>query len=87
MTMPITYIEKATNIAYSGKNIPENKIYIGSLALHDINGVTKIVRNLSFGSSKALDAIIAGTEQPNPNNKGINALPDKPILPITESIT
>ena len=66
---------------------PENKIYIGSLALHDINGVTKIVRNLSFGSSKALDAIIAGTEQPNPNNKGINALPDKPILPITESIT
>ena len=85
--MPITYIEKDTNFAYSGKNIPENKIYIGSLAVHDIKGVTQIERNLSFVFSKSLDAIIAATEQPTPNYKGLKALPDKPILPITESMT
>ncbi len=62
-------------------------MYIGNLALHDIKGVTNIILYLSFFCSNALDAIIAGTEQPKPNIIGINALPESPSFPIIPSIT
>ena len=60
---------------------------MGSLALHDIKGVTSMILYLSLFCSNAREAIIAGTEQPNPNIIGINALPESPNFPIIPSIT
>ncbi len=64
-----------------------NNTYIGSLAEQDINGVMNIVLFLSFSLSNALDAITAGTVQPNPNTIGKNAFPDNPSILIIPSIT
>ncbi len=55
-------------------------------ALQDISGIISIVKILSFGLSKVRVAIIAGTLQPKPINKGINDLPCRPILCINLSI-
>ncbi len=60
---------------------------MGNRALQDIKGVIRMVFLRSLIFSKDLEAMIAGTVQPKPNNIGINALPDKPILPMIPSIT
>ena len=61
--------------AYFGKNAPIRTIYSGSLALHDINGVTSMVTRRLFGLSIVRDAMIAGTLHPNPIIMGINDFP------------
>ena len=87
ITIPITYMEKATTMAHCGKNISENRTYMGSLAEQDIKGVMIIVLLLSCSVSSALVAIIAGTVQPKPSTIGRKALPESPTFPIMPSIT
>ena len=60
---------------------------MGSLALQDINGVTSMVLNRSLGCSNARDAMIAGTEHPNPRSSGRNARPESPRRLMMSSIT
>ena len=62
------------------------RTYKGKRALHDINGIISIVNRRSFLFSNVLVAIIAGTLQPNPINRGMNDLPCNPILCISLSI-
>ena len=85
--MPIKYIEYAASMAFSWKNISAKRIYIVSLALQLINGVTSITLYLSRLFSSAREAIMAGTVHPKPSSIGINALPESPSLLIMPSIT
>ena len=73
--------------ALARKNAAENAAYIGTLAEHDMNGVSSIVilRSRSLASVRQL--IIAGTEQPNPISIGTKERPLKPILRSSESMT
>src|SRR5574342_153522 len=86
-TIPKTYKLNTTNAFCSTKNAPTNKAYTGRRAEQDINGVKRIVINLSFGVSIVLAAIIPGTLQPNPIIIGINAFPFSPTDSIMRSIT
>ena len=74
-------------MAYFPKNMEENSTYMGSLALHDIKGVTRIVLKRSLLCSSALEAITAGTVQPNPRSSGRKARPDSPSLLMISSMT
>ncbi|MPM80612.1 hypothetical protein SDC9_127662 [bioreactor metagenome] len=56
---------------------------MGTLALHDKNGVRRIVIFRSLALDRVLVAIIAGTEQPNPISIGTTERPDKPIFLIS----
>ena len=60
---------------------------MGSLAEQLMNGVSRIVilRSRSLGSVR--DAMIAGTEQPNPMSIGTMERPDRPILRSSLSMT
>ena len=60
---------------------------MGSLAEHDINGVTSIVLRLSCSVSSALVAMMAGTVHPNPSIIGRNAFPESPAFPMMPSMT
>ncbi len=62
----------------SEKNIFVNKIYIGSLALQEISGMTIIVFFLIDSLLIVLEVIIAGTEHPNPITIEIKLFPDSP---------
>ena len=84
------YRENVTSVLLpSAKKIPANIAKIGSFAPQGIKPVTTVVIYLSFSLSKVLVAIIAGTPQPKPINKGINDYTDKPkslkILYITKA--
>ena len=50
-------------------------------------GVTRIVFSRSLRCSSARDAMIAGTEHPNPSSIGRKALPDRPRWLIISSMT
>ena len=60
---------------------------MGNLAVQEIKGFIKIVSSLSFSSAIVRVAIIAGTLHPKPNISGIKALPGRPMLCISLSIT
>ncbi|MNN65640.1 hypothetical protein D3C81_1811580 [compost metagenome] len=66
--------------------MPANNAYTGSRAEHDINGISIMVRVLSFGCSMLRDAITAGTLQPKPIINGMIALPLSPTSSINLSI-
>ena len=85
--MPSRYIENAARKAYCAKNISANSMYMVSLALQLIKGVTSITLKRSCLFSSAREAIMAGTVQPKPSSMGMNALPESPSLLITPSIT
>ena len=74
-------------MALSGKNISEKRMYMVSLALQLMNGVTSMTLNLSRLLSSAREAMMAGTVQPKPSSMGMNALPDRPSLLIMPSMT
>ena len=61
-------------------------VYTGKRALQLINGVTKIVSNLSFLFSILRALMIAGTAHANPLIIGITLLPFKPTLRINLSL-
>ncbi|MBA7554505.1 hypothetical protein ES705_47126 [subsurface metagenome] len=65
---------------------PIIRIYTGSRALQDMNGLIRIVSSLLLRFSIERVAIIAGTLHPNPMISGINDFPCSPILCITLSI-
>jgi hypothetical protein len=58
-----------------------------SLALQDMNGVSRMVILRSLSLAKVRVAMIAGTEQPNPTSIGTKELPHRPILRNSLSIT
>ena len=74
-------------MAYFPKNMEENNTYTGSLALQDIKGVINMVFSLSLRFSSVREAIMAGTEQPNPKSNGRNAFPESPTRLIRSSMT
>ena len=84
--MPVPYKANKMVPGYCGKKAAINKIYTGSRALHDINGLMSMVSKRLFRYSIVLVAIIAGTLQPNPIINGMKDLPCRPILCITLSI-
>ncbi len=57
-----------------------SKAYTGSLALQLISGMRNIVRNLSLLFAIVRVAIIAGIAHANPERRGTNDFPFKPIL-------
>ena len=65
-------------VSLRGKNTSANITYMGSLALHDIKGIIAIVSFLSLSEDRREAAIMAGTEQPNPEIIGIMASPGRP---------
>ena len=87
VTRPITYMEKAGSMGWSGKNMSEKRTYTGSRAEQDIKGVITITFLLSRSVSRALVAMMAGTVHPKPRIMGRNALPDSPTFPMMPSIT
>ena len=66
---------------------PPNKAITGNFAPQGINVAVIIVKRLSLSCSIVLDAIIAGTPQPEPINNGIKLFPDKPKYLNTLSMT
>ena len=78
------YIPKVITSAFEKPNkviiAPAHAVKIGSLALHEKNGITRTVAILSFSVANVLVLVIAGTEQPKPIIIGINALPLTPNL-------
>ena len=85
--IPNTYRNIITSTEFSGKNICVKTAYIGTLALHEINGISRIVIFLSRSPESVRVAITAGTEQPKPISSGTNERPESPILQSTLSIT
>ena len=60
---------------------------MGSRALQDIKGVMSMVLYLSRLFSRAREAIMAGTVQPNPRIMGMKDRPESPSRPMMLSIT
>ncbi len=77
--MPIKYADGATHHS-PPNNAPAIRAIIGSLALHGIKVVVKIVILLSLSVSTVREAITPGIPQPLPMSIGIKDLPDKPNL-------
>lgn len=59
---------------------PANRAMIGIFAPQGINEVVMIVMRRSRSFSMVRDAMIPGTEQPEPMSIGIKLLPDSPNL-------
>ncbi|MNC41263.1 hypothetical protein D3C75_900210 [compost metagenome] len=86
-TTPSTYIARTAVACWAGKNTAANSRYTGSRAEHDMSGIRRVVSMRSLGCSMLRAAIIAGTLQPKPMIKGMNALPLRPIRSIVLSIS
>ena len=84
--IPKKYNEKTISPLYCAKNTLTNRMYTGSLAEHEVNGMISVVSKRSSFLSSDLVAIIAGTLHPKPSTRGMNDLPCKPILCIKLSI-
>jgi hypothetical protein len=79
--IPNMYRPNVTILAVRGseKKAAVNNAYIGTLALHEMNGTANIVEILSLSLESVLVAMIPVTPHPNPKIIGMNALPDNPI--------
>ena len=64
--IPMAYMPRTAAYGVSGKNIEAIVIYIGSLALQDIYGISIMVRYLFLLSPMEAQDSMAGTEQPKP---------------------
>jgi len=67
-------------------NAEISRTYTGSRALQLINGIERIVANLSHLFSMILVLIIAGTLHPKPKTIGIKLLPESPVFVIYRSM-
>ena len=60
---------------------------MGSLAVHDMKGVSIMVRRLSRSEGSVRLAMTLGTEQPKPTSRGTMERPESPILRSSLSMT
>ena len=70
-----------------GKKNATKKLYIGSLAVQDMNGVSRMVIFLSRSLGSVLVDITAGTVHPNPMRSGTMLRPERPIFLRSLSMT
>ena len=88
-TMPRIYSEIIASAGACGKNAAQSRPYTGSLAEHDMKGVsmTVIFRSCSEGSVRV--DMMAGTLQPKPTSIGTKLRPESPkrrkILSMTKA--
>ena len=87
LTIPRMYSPVMTRAALSGKKTAQKKAYMGSFAVHDMNGVSSTVSLLSRNDGSVRLDMTAGTEHPKPISSGTMERPESPMRRNGRSMT